>query len=58
MTPFENTKCAVCHGVVYKEAHFTAYEDGLTIYLGSNSCVIALARTMYAGASLKEATEI
>ena len=59
MKPFKDIKCAVCNGVVYDRAHFTAVEGTLTVYIGSGKCVIALVRSMKElGLSLKEATEM
>lgn len=56
MTPFADKKCAVCDGVVYEQAHYTAVEGDLVVYVGSNECVIALARCMKeTGLSLEEA---
>lgn len=59
MNPIENITCAVCNGVVYKEAHYEVVEGDLRVFLGSNECAIAIARSMKeTGLSLKEATEV
>lgn len=59
MTPFTHRNCAVCGGVVYLEAHFIAKEGDTIAYLGSNQCVIALARCMQEmGLSLSDAISV